>query len=434
MPFLSFLKGLVFEPEAAQVETKADVVYPVTNPTETRATSVYAYASSTFASTLNRKDASMSVIFLTILHAIQTTAKSIPWNVYQLQKDENAQKAIDHPFADLIYRPNPQQSWSDFITQYIGHFLSTGNVFIYAVRLTHGLNKGQARELYIMPLDTEVITGQSWRSKVEAYRAPSGNGNFETFKPEEVIHVKRFKLGDTVYGLSPITAGALPLTAADYGMRQRIKQLKSGGPSTVFFPDQSADVEGTPDLTPEQEADLVRSIASAEQYKYLSTKVGTAQIGVSPADLQLLDSIKADAGMVADLLGYPSILLSSTDGNTFSNVEAATKALYNNCVLPLLHELRDSLNHKLGGSYKDKVYLDMDLSGIEVLKPNTAELLKAANDSPFLSINDRRKMAGFAAIKGGDGFIRIKGTSYVATIDEKVEAPASKAAPDAVAA
>jgi HK97 family phage portal protein len=156
----------------------------------------------------------------------------------------------------------------------------------------------------------------------------------------------------------------------------------------------------------------------------LNNPIGTEQIGLSPLDLDLLNSLQADAGMIADLLHYPAILLSGSKSTTFNNYEQAEKALYNNCVIPLLYDLKEGLNQRLGGAFGDKVYIDYDLSNIEVLKPNLAALITAAATANFLTINEKRKMAGYPAlVEGGDGFLLSAADIYSATIDEEHEQP-----------
>jgi len=135
--------------------------------------------------------------------------------------------------------------------------------------------------------------------------------------------------------------------------------------------------------------------------------------------------VQADAGLIADLLNYPSILLSGTKSSTYNNVAEAQKALYTNCVIPHLHELRDGLNFKFGGAYKDKVYIDLDLSGIEVLKPNVTALITAANSADFLTTNEKRRIAGFPVIPGADGYVLAQGQVYYAKLEDAQAAAAA---------
>lgn len=408
MPVYDALKNLLFKPE-----TKAIVGTDYlgrTNPI----TIVGGQFKPTYDATY--KDAQASSVFYSILSAIQTTAKSIPWSVYKVTgKDENGQKVPNHPLSSLVYRPNAYQSWAQFIVRYIGLRLATGNVFILV------LGQGSALELHLMPSNTEVIAGPSWVEPIAGYRVPRQAGGYETFTLEQVVHIKNFNLDNTLYGVSPVQVGALAIRSLDLNMKQRIYQAAKGGPDRVFW-----NLETAESLTEEQELDTYKKLRSPRTYTYLNNPIGTEQIGLSPLDLDLLNSLQADAGMIADLLHYPAILLSGSKSTTFNNYEQAEKALYNNCVTPLLYDLKEGLNQRLGGAFKDQVYIDYDLSNIEVLKPNLAALITAAATANFLTINEKRKMAGYPALKakdGGDGFLLSAADVYSTTINEEHEQP-----------
>ncbi|AII50373.1 hypothetical protein N008_00035 [Hymenobacter sp. APR13] len=333
-------------------------------------------------------------------------------------KDENAKKAVNHPLSKILYRPNPRQSWSEFVTQALGTYLHTGNLFVYVLRVQQGLNTGKPMEFHVMPQSTSVSVASGWMGRVEGYSFISATGSRESFAPSDVLHLKKFNLNDSTYGLSPLVAATLPLTSHNYALRQQIEQLAQGGPKTAVYKDEP-DTEG---YTSDQKENLKQEFTRNKDFTFVNTKLGKVQLGLSSVELQLLDSINADAGRIADLLGYPSILLSGTKQNTYNNVTEAHKALYKS-VISTLHELRDGLNYLVGPFFKDEVYIDLDTSGIEVLKPNLSELITSANSATFMTENEKRKMVGLSAVAGGDGFVRSAGLSYSATIDDNPVEP-----------
>ncbi|ALW86324.1 hypothetical protein AUC43_15275 [Hymenobacter sedentarius] len=421
MSILTNLKNLFITQDAAPFAVEQKALVGVDGIGRTNPVS-FSVLNAAPAINLGRNDAQLNIVFATILNAILIASRSIPWNVYKLSKDETAEKVPNHPLGNVLYRPNPTQTWGDFVTDYLGTFISTGNAFILARTNASGLNYGQITQLWLMPKHTEVVPGVNWMSPVQGYRLLRQDGGYDTFSAEEVLHLKTFNPEKKNYGLSPLSTGLLALTSLDYAMRERIQQLANGGPKTVFF-NASEEVEG--DLTEAQERDLYAKLnRRGSQATYVPSKIGTAQLGLSPAELDVLNSIQADKGMVADLLNYPDILLSGTKSNTYNNVAEAQKALYNNCLIPHLRLLQEGLNYKFGGAYKDQVYIDLDLSGVEVLKPNTTALITAANSADFLTVNEKRKLAGYQSIDGGDGFLRSAAIGYVSTIDEQDQTPA----------
>ena len=413
MPVLDIVKSLFIKPE-----TKAVVGVDSIGRTNSLIFTSAGGGNFQVSYNANANDAQLSTTFYSIVSAIQTTAKTIPWAVYKVNsKDEAAEKLPDSPLANLLYRPNSYQSWSQFIVKYISQYLSTGNAFIYF------MEAGSASELHVMPLSTEVVAGSSWAEPVAGYRVTLAAGGYQSFALEQVIHIKTSSFQDSLYGISPVAVGALAINALNNNMKQRVYQLARGGPGRVFWNASGADVEP---LTEEQERDLYLKIKNQREYTYLNNPIGTAQIGLSPVDLDLLNSMAADAGTLADLLHYPSVLLSGSKSTTYSNYNEARKALYNDCIIPLLYDLKEGLNFRLGAVFGDHQYIDFDLSTIDALKPNTAALIASVSSANFLTIDEKRGVAGFEALPtgaGGGGFLLSAADVYSSTINEEHDQP-----------
>jgi HK97 family phage portal protein len=361
-------------------------------------------------------------VFLSILGRIQAAARVVDWKAVWVKADGTEQDAPASSIARLLDRPNAEQTWAAFINQYLTQLLQCGNVFIYCDRvLAPSINAGQAQELRIMPADTEVVGGTDWRTPVTGYKAPRANGGFDLFTADEVLHVRKWQLADNdPYGLSPVTVAALQLQNLTEATRQRLKQLAAGGPNVLLFGKES---DKSDPLTSEQAEALVRKVTGPQKMTYVEGEYGTVQAGLSPVDLDIINSIKLDAGQVADVLGFPAQLLSTSEGNTFSNVGEANKALYADCVLPLLWELMDGLNHKLAG---DRYRFRIDTSGVESLKPNLAPMLTALASANYLSVHQKLNMLGLDKPEGDDAYLLATGVRVVKELKETPEPVAAE--------
>ncbi|WP_354582768.1 phage portal protein [Hymenobacter sp. UYCo722] len=261
-----------------------------------------------------------NTVFLAILGRIQAAARVVDWKAVWVKADGIEQDAPTSPMARLLTRPNAEQTWAAFVNQYLTQLLQHGNVFIYCDRvLAPSLNAGQTQELRIMPYATEVIGGQGWRQPVVGYKTPRVGGGYDEFTTDQVLHVKKWQLNDnSAYGLSPVQVAALQLQNLSLATRQRLKQLADGGPNILLF-GKAGNAEVAP-LTSEQSKALVREITGPNKLTYVDGEYGTVQAGLSPVDLDIINSVKLDAGMVCDVLGFPHQLLSTSEGNTFANV------------------------------------------------------------------------------------------------------------------
>jgi HK97 family phage portal protein len=425
MPILNTLSRVFLgqsEPEPrGAVETKAQ---PVVSIVPTVNYPQYRVLNTSSLNPLTRP--ASNPVFLSILGRIQAAARVVDWKAVWVKADGTEQDAPTSALTRLLDRPNAEQTWAAFVNQYLTQLLQHGNVFIYCDRvLAPSINAGQPQELRIMPADTEVIGGDDWRTPVSGYKAPRANGRYELFTTDQVLHVKKWQLADNdPYGLSPVTVAALQLQNLIEATRQRLKQLAAGGPNVLLFGKESEKLEP---LTQQQGDELVRKVSGPQKMTYVEGEYGTVQAGLSPVDLDIINSIKLDAGQVADVLGFPAQLLSTSEGNTFSNVGEANKALYADCVLPLLWELMDGLNHKLAG---DKYRFRIDTSGVESLKPNLAPMLTALAGVNYLSTHQKLDMLGLDKPEGDDSYLLPSGITVVRELKETPVEPAPEATPD----
>jgi HK97 family phage portal protein len=434
MGFTDTLKNWLYVQDTpAAVETK--VMPPVSIAPAASYPNYRVLNAGSLGTNLGTNTQATNTVFLSILSRIQSAARVVDWKAVWVKADGTEADAPTSPMARILTRPNAEQTWAAFVNQYLTQLLQHGNVFIYCDRvLAPSINAGQAQELRIMPSTTEVIGGQGWRQPVLGYQVPLPSGGYDQFTPDQVVHVKRWQLLDTSpYGLSPVQAAALQLQNLSMATRQRLKQLADGGPNVLLFSKASPELES---LTTAQSDALVRKVTGPNKMTYVEGEYGTLQAGLSPVDLDIINSVKLDAGMVADVLNFPAQLLSTSEGNTFANVGEATKALYSDCVLPLLWELMDSLNHKLNDA---KYRIQLDTSGVEPLKPNLVPLLTALASADYLSVHQKIDMLGLEKPIGEDVYILTKSAKVVkdlkeAPTSEALEIPtAPSAAPAALA-
>jgi HK97 family phage portal protein len=406
MPLLDTLKSWVIaQPAPVTAETKGAVptvnIVPTVNYPNYQVLNVANYNP--------RAQPASNPVFLSILGRIQAAARVVDWKAVWVKADGTEAPSPVSTLTRTLTRPNPEQTWSGFVNQYLTQLLQHGNVFIHCETvLAPSTNAGQLQQLRVMPSNTEIVGGQGWRQPVVGYRLLLLSGGYDTFTPDEVVHVKKWQLRDNdPYGVSPILAAALQLQNLSEATHQRLKQMAAGGPSVVAF-NMDPTAEG---LDGEQAAAFARRINGPEKFTYVNGQIGTTQVGLSPVQLDIINSVKLDAGMIADVLQFPAQLLSTSDGNTFSNVGEANKSLYADCVLPLLWELEDALNHKLADT---KYRARIDTSGVESLKPNLAPLVKALDNANFLTTHQKLRLTGQDPIPGSkDGYVLAKGAVAV---------------------
>ncbi|GAB2959067.1 phage portal protein [Hymenobacter coalescens] len=331
-----------------------------------------------------------------IINYILTTAQPLPWGVYRVKADDTTERLAAHPLYDLLYRPNPRQSWAELKTQLQGYLLTTGNAYVYGVRPSLGSKAGRKAELWALPAPLVEIEGGGWMQEVAGYKVPNGQGGYTRFEAADVLHLRYWNPDDSKYGLSPVAAGIDTITAAKAGLTSRVRQYQNQGPAGILW-----DKTSTEPWSPEQ-AQGVRSWwrrflpggRQSGELPIVGGELGYTQLGLSPVDLDVLAAIPHDKDAVADLFRFPGQLLNGSKGTTFSNMGEAGAALYSRCVIPLETMIRDGLNRWLGADYGDGVYIDFDTSHIPELQPNKEKLAAWLASAWWVSTQDKQRMMG----------------------------------------
>jgi len=84
--------------------------------------------------------------------------------------------------------------------------------------------------------------------------------------------------------------------------------------------------------------------------------------------------------------------------NTYNNQREARLALWEQTILPMVHQLRDGLNNWLvtaGGDAAKGLKLDYDPDGISALSLRREQLWDKLNKATFLSEDEKRQAAGY---------------------------------------
>jgi HK97 family phage portal protein len=174
-------------------------------------------------------------------------------------------------------------------------------------------------------------------------------------------------------------AASRTLTRSNEAKTAAVSAFQNGGPAGVLFmKDQRFD----PASGGQQAQALKTSIAQkggAENFNSIAVsayEVDWKQIGLSPVELNIIESEKWDMKALCNIYGVPSQLLNDSDNKTYNNQQEGEKALTLRCAIPLLDSLRDNLNRKLHTDWGYKgtdIYVDYDIKVYQELEANKTE-------------------------------------------------------------
>lgn len=331
---------------------------------------------------------------------IATSASHIPWHVYK-NNGQHKKLLPDHPAAKLLKRPHAEQSGADFFAENISNLLLYGNSYI----LTN--NNSQPSELYnLSPINVEhVVSG----GKLVAYKHQ--NRTFPIDPITRISHIlcfKNYNPSSGQKGLSSLSAASKSIHLHSKIMDWNKSLLKnSTRPSgALVFQD------GNGYLTDEQFERLQQQFyenfsGASNSGKPLILEGGLKWQETHNAErfekfIELKDSSTRD---IAVAFNVPPQLLGLNGDSTYSNMQEARMALWEENIIPLLDKYSDALSAWLSNWYNEDLIVDFDREAISVLTERRENLWAKIASANFMTINEKRALIGLEPIAGGDTLI-----------------------------
>ncbi len=330
---------------------------------------------------------------------------SVDWKLYEL-RDGTKHFLGKHPVTELLRYPNPATNGSLFFESAISYKLISGNSFILAVKDGNGTPK----ELYnLRPDRVSLMTDKDGYISHYIYSA----GNKEIKYPVDkvsgisaVLHHRNFNPLSDHFGLSPVEAAAYSIDQHNNASRWNQALLQNGARPSGALVVKSSEEGGAGSLTDEQFTRIKTQIEqqygghdNAGKPMILEGGLDWKEMSLSPQDMDFLNSKNMAAREIAMAFGVPPQLLGIPGDNTYSNLQEARLALWEDTVLPLLDDLCDALNRWLMPQFKrsENLYICYDEESIPALGPRREILWNRINTSTFLSAEEKKDILG---IKG----------------------------------
>lgn len=348
-----------------------------------------------------------NVIAYRAINQVARAAASVAWRLTR-RTPAGSLAIADHALLRLLDRPNPLMARAEFIEAVVGYFLIAGNSFIEAVEGGAG-----PRELWpLRPDRMKVIASKTGLPQGYVFTIAGAERRWEADPVtgrSGILHLRSFHPLDDWYGLSPLEAAAVAIDQRNQSDAWNMALLQNGArPSgaLVYEPREG----GSANLTDEQFARLKSEIG--EQYggarnagrpMLLDGGLRWQEMSLSPKDMDFLESRNAAARDVALAFGVPPQLLGIPGDNTYSNYQEARLALWEETVIPLLRHLCDEFNAWLAPFFaEEELALEVDLDDIPALALRRQSVWKRLQTAEFLTLNEKRQIAGYPPIEGGD--------------------------------
>jgi len=319
-----------------------------------------------------------------------------------------------HPLLDLLQRPNPLQSYSEFFNSLFGYVLLGGNAYILKV----GGDMGAPKELHQLRPDRITIKG-SGNAIPDRYEYSINGRVRSTYKIDavdgysELKHIKLWNPLDDYYGLSPMSAAAVEIDQFNMSSKHNVNLLENGArPSgAVIFKPQD-DAGFAVNLSEAQRQQLLTDLnnrfsgaGNAGRPMLLEGDFDWKEMGLSPKDMDFHQLKNMAATDIALCFGVPSQLVGVPDAQTYANVSEARLALYEETIIPHLKKMESDLNEWLVPMFDEGLKLEFDIDSIPALserRKRTYENVASAVREGIMTRNEAREQLGLTPVDGAD--------------------------------
>ena len=337
-----------------------------------------------------------NVVAYSAINKIADAVASVPWVAFRGKVE-----LLEHPILKLIQNPNPMQSGAQYMRTKVGFYLLSGNG--YEEKVTAG---STVRELYqLRPDRMQVIPSATGFPEAFQYRY---NGKIVRWDVDparmdcDVRHIKAFNPLDDWYGLSPIEAGAYAVDQNNEAMKwmQALLQNSARPSGALVTKDDKEMSEDQFSRLKAQIEDQYSGSRNAGRPMLLEGGLAWQQMGMSPVDMQIIETKYSSARDVALALGVPPQLIGIPGDNTYANYAEARLAFWEDTVIPLIDMIADDWNAWLADA--EGINLRPNLDMIPAIADKRRTLWDMADKATDLTINERRDMKGYEPIQGGD--------------------------------
>jgi HK97 family phage portal protein len=345
-----------------------------------------------------------NVIAYRCVTQIATAAAAVPWVLYDRQGNE-----LDtHPLLDRLAHPNPLQDGVSFMESLYANLQIYGNAYIEAIRAE---DRAAPTELYILRPDrVKVVPGATGLPQGYHYTV---NGQTTTWPCDpltgasDILHLKHYHPLDDWYGLAPMEAALQSIDQHNASGAWNQALLNQGArPSGALV---YAPKDGPSTLTDDQLQRLREEMGqfyqgdrNAGRPLILEGGLEWREMSLSPKDMDWLSGRNNAARDIALAFGVPAQLVGIPDAQTYSNMEQARMAFYEETVLPQITRVISGIDHWLSPMYADRPELDFDPDSISALTDKRQAQWSKIETANFLTLNEKRAAAGYGPAPSTD--------------------------------
>lgn len=315
-----------------------------------------------------------------------------------------------HALLELLSQPNPAQSQAGFLEAIYQYRLISGNAFIHAV----GPSAEAPQELHVLRPDrVAIIAGKNGMPAAYRYTVGQEARDYPINRltwSSRIVHIKNFHPLNDWYGLSPIEAAAYSIDQHNQAGAWNQALLQNGArPSGALVVKLEGGNSGI--LSEEQYTRIKQQVdeqfsgpANAGRPLLLEGGLDWKELSMTPKDMDFIECKHSAARDIALAFGVPPQMLGIPGDNTYSNLQEARLALWEQTILPLVESTLASLSAWLSPMFGGGLEFKADIETIPALAARNQLTWERVERASFLTTDEKRAAVGYGPMGGkGEG-------------------------------
>jgi len=309
-----------------------------------------------------------------VYRAVSMIAKhtsSIPWIV----EDANGTPISGHPVALLLENPNPEFSRQGFFELMVSWQQLSG--LAYAKKVVVG---DRVTELWpISPDRLSPIASQSTSRMIDGYEELDQKGvqkKSSEFTSDNTIAFRYTDPSDPIRGIGPLQVAA---KAVDVDIEQlnwnKSAMQNRGILDGVFTFDKTLDATAY-DTIKQKVKELFGGGSkggNARDIGVIGSNAKYQRLSLTPAEMDFIVSRRFNREEIFIIFGVPPQLAGVQDAATYNNYATSMRIFWELTLIPILDDLKDSLNFHFSDELDSGLSINFDVSGVPSLKQNHRE-------------------------------------------------------------
>lgn len=346
-----------------------------------------------------------------VVNYLANSIAQLPLKVYRRDGETDRKRDRDSVAAKLLWRPNEDQTEYEFTRALAIEYFVFGCVYVWIMPDAESESGWQLRIIpseWIQSTDRE----NAYAQLSVRVRVPDSSGTAVDIPREEFVKFSTYSPGNPGGHISPISA-----------LRQTLQeQIEAGNFRKQLWHSSgrlNAQIVRPKDVQPWDD-DARRKFVTAfrEAWGPGGSKAGSIPVMEDGMEIkpfqtnfkeqQWAESIKLSREAVAAAYGVNPSLIWHSDSQTYASSKDNARALYAECLGPVLQMLQQRINSfllpKVGS--EANIYVEFDLT--EKLKGSfeeRASILQSAVGGPWLTRNEARADNNLPPVDGGDELI-----------------------------